>query len=136
LRAPLLRPFPVVRVKGTLLRGGALISLLRVRAPARAAVEVRCNGPRCRVRHRSFGGGRIPALERFLRARTRITIRVSKPNSVGKYVRLVIRNGTTPKRRDACLMPPSGKPVECPPTAAAQDGFGSSVPAGESASGR
>jgi hypothetical protein len=116
MSAPLLRPFPVVRVKGTLLRDGALISLLRVRAPARATVDVRCNGPRCRVRDRSFGSGRIPALERFLRVRTRITIRVSKPHSVGKYVRLVIRDGTAPRRRDACLMPGSGKPVECPPT--------------------
>jgi hypothetical protein len=114
LPAPLLRPFPVVRVKGTLLPHGALISLLRVTAPSTATVDVRCAGPRCRLRHRSFGSGRIAALERFLRTRTRITIRVFKPNSVGKYVRLVIRDGIAPKRRDACLMPGSGKPVECP----------------------
>jgi hypothetical protein len=112
---PLLRPFPVVRVKGTLLRGGALISLLRVRAPATATVDVRCTRRRCRLRHRSFGSGRISRLERFLRAGTRITIRVSSPNAVGKYVRLVIRDGAAPRRRDACVMPGSGKPVECPP---------------------
>jgi hypothetical protein len=75
---------------------------------------VRCDGPRCHLRRRSSGSGRIEALERFVRNGTRITIRVSKPNSVGKYVRLVIRDGTAPKRRDACLMPGSGKPVECP----------------------
>jgi hypothetical protein len=95
-------------------RGGALISLLRVRAPSRATVDVRCDGPQCRLRRRSFGSGRIGALERFLRSGTRITIRVSKPNSVGKYVRLVIRDGRAPKRRDACLVPGSGKAVECP----------------------
>ena len=110
-----MRPFPVVRVKGALLRNGALITLLRVRAPSAATVAVRCKGPRCDVRRRSRGGGRIRALERFLRVGTRITIRVSKPNSVGKYVRLVIRDGAAPKRRDACLMPGSRKPVTCPP---------------------
>jgi hypothetical protein len=114
LPAPLLRPFPIVRVKGTLLRDGALITLLRVRAPSTATVDVRCNRLRCRLRQRTFGSGRIARLERFLRAGTRITIRVSKPNAVGKYVRLVIRDGRAPKRRDACLMPGSGKPVECP----------------------
>jgi hypothetical protein len=111
----LLRPFPVVRIKGRLLGGGALVTLLRVRAPSTATVDVRCNGPRCRLRRRSFGSGHITALERFLRAGTRITIRVSKPNAVGKYVRLVIRDGAAPHRRDACLIPGSGKPAECPP---------------------
>ncbi|HTE62058.1 MAG TPA: hypothetical protein VK631_17030, partial [Solirubrobacteraceae bacterium] len=114
LPPPLLRPFPVVRVKGTLLRDGARISLLRVRAPATATVDVRCNGPRCHLRRRSVGGGRIAALERFLRAGTSITVRVSNPQAVGKYVRLVIREGAAPRRRDACLMPGSDKPVECP----------------------
>jgi hypothetical protein len=114
LPPPLLRPFPVVRVKGTLLRDGARISLLRVTAPATATVDVRCKGPRCNLRRRSAGGGRIAALERYLRAGTRITIRVSNPQAVGKYVHLVIRDGAAPRRRDACLMPGSDKPVECP----------------------
>ena len=50
---PLMRPFPVVRVKGSLVRGGAVIALFRVRAPSTATVDVRCKGPRCRVRRRS-----------------------------------------------------------------------------------
>ena len=37
-----LRPFPVVRVKGRLVARGAKVTLLRVRAPARAKVDVRC----------------------------------------------------------------------------------------------
>jgi hypothetical protein len=109
-----LRPFPVVRIKGTLVGGGARISLLRVRAPSAATVDVRCSGPGCRLRRRSFGSGRVTVLERFLRAGARITIRVFKPGSVGKYVRLVIRDGTAPQRRDACLLPGSAKPAECP----------------------
>jgi hypothetical protein len=109
-----LRPFPVVRVKGTLVSGGARISLLRVKAPTEATVDARCKRKGCRVRRRSFGAGRVRALERFLRAGTRVTIRVSTPDTVGKYVRLVIRDGSPPKRRDACLLPGDGAPVACP----------------------
>jgi hypothetical protein len=53
-------------------------------------------------------------LERFLRAGTRVTIRISKANAIGKYVRLTIRDGSAPKRRDACLLPGEGAPVACP----------------------
>jgi hypothetical protein len=109
-----LRPFPVVRVKGTLVPRGARISLLRVKAPSAATIRVRCKGRGCSVRRRSFGSGRIRALERFLRAGTRITIRISKPDAIGKYVRLVIRNGSAPKRRDACLLPGGTEPADCP----------------------
>ncbi len=110
----LLRPFPVVRVKGTLVRGGARITLLRVKAPSSATVDVRCDGPGCRVRRRLFGTGRLTALERFLPAGTRITIRVFKADVVGKYMRLVIRDGSAPWRRDACVVARSAKPAECP----------------------
>jgi hypothetical protein len=113
-RPQYLWPFPVVRVKGTLVAGGARISLLRITAPATARTDVRCSGPGCRMRRHLFGTARLTALERFLRARTRITIRVSSPESIGKYVRLVIRNGSPPKRRDACLLPGETAPVRCP----------------------
>jgi hypothetical protein len=111
---PLLRPFPVVRVKGVILRGGARITLLRVRAPSTATVVARCEGPRCHLRWRSFGTGRISELERFLRVGTRITIRVYEPDAVGKYVQLVVRDGTAPRRRDACVVATHSRPAECP----------------------
>ena len=81
-RRPLryLRPFPIVRIKGWLLAGGARVSLLRVTAPRAATVDVRCDGPGCHLRRSMAGSSRIGALERFLRAGTRITIRVSKPH--------------------------------------------------------
>lgn len=109
-----LRPFPVVRVKGTLVAGGADITLLRVKAPSGATVAVRCKGPGCRLDARYFGTTRIGALERVLRAGTRITIRVMRPPRVGKFVRLVVRDGSPPKRRDACLLPGSPRPEPCP----------------------
>ncbi len=110
-----LRPYPVVRVKGSLVPGGARISLLRVRAPASATVDVRCDGPGCKLHRRSSGGRRVKPLERFLRAGVRVTIRVTKRGTVGKYVRLVIRDGRAPKRRDACLVAGDRGPAPCPP---------------------
>jgi hypothetical protein len=109
-----LRPFPVVRIRGTVAARGSYITLLRVTASRRARVDVRCAGRGCPIRHRSRAAGRIRSLERYLRAGTRITIRVRRPGYIGKYVRLRIRGGEPPARRDACLMPASSRPVECP----------------------
>jgi hypothetical protein len=110
-----LRPFPVVRIKGSVVRRGARVTLLRVTASRRAKVRVRCRGKGCPVRRLSRRRGRIGAFERFLRARVRITIRVSRPGFVGKHVRLVIRAGRPPARRDACIMPGDTRAVTCPP---------------------
>jgi len=111
---PYLKPFPVVRVKGTLVPGGARISLLRVRAPFGATVDVRCARSGCRLHRRSFGAGRVMRLERFLRAGTRITIRVAQPGTIGKHVRFVIRDGKAPFRRDACALAGRVASIRCP----------------------
>jgi hypothetical protein len=113
-RAPYLRPFPVVRITGTVVAGGARVSRLQIRAPTTARVAVRCRRSGCRFFSRSTGGGRVRALERFLPAGTRITIRVTRPGMIGKHVVIVIRDGARPRRRDACLMPGSTRPVPCP----------------------
>jgi hypothetical protein len=109
-----LRPFPVVRIKGFVRNRGARVTLLRVTAPRRARVRVRCAGRGCPVRRLARGRGRIGAFERFLRARTRITIRVTRPGFVGKHVRLVVRSARPPARRDACVLPGSARAVACP----------------------
>ena len=63
-------PFPIVRIKGKVLARGARITLLRVRAPSGALVAVRCKGPGCGLRRRSFGwwphraAGALPARRR------------------------------------------------------------------------
>jgi hypothetical protein len=110
----LLRPFPSVRVKGRVAARGARVTLFRVRAPSGSKVVVRCRRPGCPLRRRSTRPGRIRTLERFLPAGIRLTIRVTKPGLIGKYVRLVIRGGSPPKRRDRCLMPGDPAPVKCP----------------------
>lgn len=114
LQAALLRPFPLVRIKGSVAGGGARVTLLRVRASRRTQVRVRCSGRGCPLRRLSRKPGRIRPLERFLRAGVRITIRVTRPGFVGKHVRLVIRSRKPPTRTDACAM--RGRPgaVPCP----------------------
>ena len=42
-----MEPFPVVRIRGELARGGARVRLLQVTAGRRAVVRVRCKGRGC-----------------------------------------------------------------------------------------
>jgi hypothetical protein len=111
---PYLRPFPVVRIKGASMAGGALIELLRVTAPRTAEVNVRCAGKRCPLRRIIVRAGRIKPLERFLPAGLAITIRVTRPGYIGKYVRFIVRSRAAPERTDACLLPTSSRPRRCP----------------------
>ena len=112
-----LNPFPIVRMRGSVTSSGARISLLSVRSPRGARVEVRCKGrscPRARMaatsRSRSL---RFRALQRHFAAGVVLEIRVTKPAMIGKYVRFTIRKGKSPLRRDMCLLPGSRAPVRC-----------------------
>jgi hypothetical protein len=109
-----LKPFPVVRIRGSVATRGANVTLLRVTAPARATVTVRCAGDGCPIRQSKTNARRLHAFERFLRAGVRITIRVHREGYIGKYVRLRIRAGKPPARHDACVLPGSRRPVTCP----------------------
>ena len=109
-----LNPFPVVRIRGTVAKRGARVSLLRVTAPHRAKVKIRCKSKHCPIRRRARGPGRIRAFERFLPAGIKITIRVRREARIGKYVRLKVRGGKPPARRDACVVPGKASPVDCP----------------------
>jgi hypothetical protein len=112
--SPYLSPFPVVRIKGASVAGGAIIRLLRVTAPRRAAVKITCVGKRCPLRHLSARTGRIRPLERFLPTGLAITIRVTRRGYIGKYVRFIVRSRAAPERHDACLFPGSTRPRRCP----------------------
>jgi hypothetical protein len=112
--ASYLRPFPVIRVAGSGIRGGAYIKVLRVTAPAGTRVAISCLGRGCPVRRLARGPGRIRQLERFLPAGVDVTIRATRGGYIGKYVRFVVRSHAAPTRRDACLMPGRARPVRCP----------------------
>jgi hypothetical protein len=109
-----LRPFPVVRIAGAGLPGGEYIRLLRVTAPRTATVTVSCRGRGCPLRKLTLRPGRIKQFERFLRAGTAITIRVTRDGVIGKYVRVVVESAAAPKRTDACVMSRRSSPIRCP----------------------
>ncbi len=112
----LLDPFPVVRIRGRLTATGARVSLFTVRGPRGARTVVRCRGASCPVRRlvRSGARVRLRPLERYLRAGTRLEIRVTSPGRIGKWTRILIRRGAAPRRSDRCLVPGDPSPVRCP----------------------
>jgi hypothetical protein len=112
----LLRPFPVVRIRGYFATAGARITLLSVRGPRSARITVRCIGKGCPVASLSLPSApaRLHPFERFLRAGTRLEVSVGRPGRIGKYTSFLIRAHRTPLRTDRCLMPGRSRPTRCP----------------------
>ena len=113
----LLRPFPIVRIKGQLTATGARVTLLTVRAPRGARIGIRCRGSSCPARRlaRTATLNRFRALESDLAAGTRIDVTVTSPQRIGKWTTIRIRLGAPPRRRDRCVLPGGRSPVTCPP---------------------
>jgi PKD repeat protein len=119
-KLPMLSPFPIVRIRGVILRGFARLSLLQVRAPSGARVKVICHGGGCpkkkSVALRVAPGKRsvrVRSLERRLRTGAVIEVFVTARGRIGKYARITIRSNAAPARRDLCLQPGKSKPVAC-----------------------
>ena len=112
----LLRPFPVVRIRGYVATAGARITLLSVRGPRSAGITVRCIGKGCPVASLSLprAPARLHPFERFLRAGTRLEVSVGRPGRIGKYTSFLIRANRRPLRTDRCLMPGRSRPTRCP----------------------
>jgi hypothetical protein len=109
-------PVPVVRIRGRVTADGARVTLLTVRAPRGARIQVTCAGDHCPRRRVATVAVvvHLRPYERLLRAGTRLEIRVTRPSFIGKYTRIVVRQGRPPLRQDRCLMPGSSRPVGCP----------------------
>jgi len=127
----LLSPFPVVRLAGRIGNNGTRLRLFSIVAPSGARVVVMCRGRSCpfRLSARSAGAPtivngkvhaskalRIRQLEkRVLKNGVVVTIFVTKPGVIGKFVRFKFQKRKPPARVDKCLMPSApSKPVECP----------------------
>lgn len=125
----LMSPFPVVRIAGRVSGRGARIRRLTVDAPPGAGVSLACSGRGCPFRRvqktisKRLRAGVLPSsrllrirrLEgRLLRPGTTLMLFVTQADSVGKYTRFKIRRGKSPARRDMCLVPGSGRPLNCP----------------------
>ena len=115
-RPALMRPFPVVRIRGFAEARGARITLLSVRGPRSARIDVRCLGPGCPVPRLSLRAApaRLRPFERFLPAGTVVQVRVTGAGRIGKYSSFLVRAGRPPLRNDRCLMPGGTKPTRCP----------------------
>jgi len=114
--APLLEPFPVVRIRGWLTPGGARITLLSVRGPRGALITARCRGASCPVRRlvrTASSLTRLRPFERRLRAGTRLDITVRERGRIGKWTTIVIRRGARPRRTDRCGEPGRARPTAC-----------------------
>ena len=116
----MLSPFPVVRIRGVILRGFARLNLLSVKAPSGARVKVICHGRGCPKKKsvvlRVDSGRtsvRVRSLERRLPSGTVIEVFVTAPGRIGKYTSITIRPNAAPARRDLCLQPGESKPVAC-----------------------
>lgn len=124
----LLSPFPVVRLRAQLTSTGARVRLLSVRVPNGSRVDVRCRGRACPIARQSVNPASAPAapasrlvrlrrFQRHLRGRLVLEIWVSKPDRIGKYVRLTIRSrNRSIGRTDACVVPGATRPRSCPST--------------------
>jgi hypothetical protein len=115
-----IRPFPVVRMRGALTSNGAKISLFTVRAPRTAKITVRCKGRSCPASRwsrthtqRKSKLTRMGRFERNLRAGVVITVSVTRSGYLGKRTTFVIRHGAAPTRVDRCLSA-RGRVTKCP----------------------
>jgi hypothetical protein len=112
-----LKPFPVVRMRGRLTVNGARVTLFSVRAPKGARIVVTCAGPGCPKHpwHHAITRRmtRIGAFERVLPHGMRLTVTISRKGYVGKRTLFLIRRGAPPLRTDMCLSA-AGKRITCP----------------------
>ncbi len=111
-----LRPAPVIRVKGVLTARGARITLLSVRAPTGVRIVVRCSGADCPARRYTTRRPvtRLRRFERPLRAGTKLEVMVLKAGYAGKRTVLVIRRGAAPRRTDGCVDSGTQRRIACP----------------------
>ena len=105
----LLSPFPVVRLRGRIVRTGVVVNLLTVRVPAGSSVTITCGGPsrscpRARLTRTTAAAAtlRFNTYRRSMRGGTILRIYVTKPGHVGKYTRFTIRRNKAPVRSDSC----------------------------------
>ena len=115
-----IRPFPVVRMRGHADGQRGQDHLFSVRAPRKAKITVRCKGRSCPASRWSRAWNlrkstltRMGRFERSLRAGVKITVQVTRRGYVGKRTTFVIRRGAAPTRSDRCLSA-KGRLTKCP----------------------
>ena len=96
------------------------LSVKKVRAGD--TVRLTCREGGCPLRSKTIRVKRdrkqLPLIRRFRGAKLRrgavVTLRVTRPETVGRFVSWKMRSPKLPKRRDACLPPGAKRPQACP----------------------
>jgi hypothetical protein len=112
----MIKPYPTVRISGRVTKTGADVALLTVRAPRGVRITLTCEGSGCPLREVAQATSlfHIQQFERELRAGTKLTITVTKPNHITKVTTIMIRKGKGPARSDKCERPGETKLIACP----------------------
>jgi hypothetical protein len=113
---PRLAPWPAVRIAGWFSGNKTTFTIVSVRAPRRARIEMRCRGRGCPYRRRALTTRLVgfKALQRTFRAGAVIEVRITSPGVIGKYTRIKVRRNRSPARIDRCLFPGDALPRRCP----------------------
>lgn len=111
-------PLPVVTLQGTVdAKGNVDIDRLLVRALRGTTVTITCKGRACpfKTLRRTMitSSLRLGKLERKLKPKLTLTMRIARPGQLGKYVRYQVRRKAAPKRTDACIDQTTGKVRGC-----------------------
>lgn len=115
---PLLGPFPVIRLSGSVTGAVTRINVLSVRAPVCSRATVLCTGEDCPFRRvtklTGRGPTRFPEAKRRLFAGTTVKVVVTKRDRIGKLTRFRFRANRAPKRQDRCVRFGSTRGIPCP----------------------
>ena len=100
-------------------RGRTRVRLLALRSLVEGStVRVRCRGRGCPRRAQSVAvrtkkGLRFRRFERSLRPGAVLEVRVTMPGTIGRYVRMRMRRGEQPVRRELCVQDGAKRPGDC-----------------------
>lgn len=115
---PLLSPFPVVRLSGSVTGARTRIDTLSVRAPVCSRATVLCKGKGCPFRRSTKLTGRgltrFPGAQRGLSAGSTVKVIVTKRDRIGKFTSFRLRANRVPKRLDRCARFGSSRGIRCP----------------------
>ena len=115
---PLLSPFPVVRLSGSVSGARTRINVLSVRAPVCSKATVLCTGEDCPFRRSTKltgrGPTRFPGAQRGLLAGNTVKVIVTKRDRIGKFTSFRLRANRAPKRLDRCARFGSSRGIRCP----------------------
>jgi hypothetical protein len=112
----MIRPYPTIRISGSVTKTGANVALLTVKAPKGVRITLTCSGRSCPLREvaQATALWHIPQFERELRAGTKLTITVTKRGYITKVTTITIRRGKGPARKDRCQLPGETRLIACP----------------------